>query len=415
MNALPKLQNPVSSKIPQLAPRLAPAHRIASDAEALAIAHDLAEVFAPGAADRDQNRRLPFAEIERYSQSGLWAISVPKDFGGADVTTVTIAEVTAIIASADGSIGQIPQNHFYMVEALRLDASEAQKRFYFEHVLNGDRIGNALSEIGGKFAAEYKTNVFAEGDGFVLNGRKYYSTGVLFAHWIAAVANNAEGKRTIVIVPRDAPGVTLIDDWRGLGQRTTASGSTIFDSVHVAPFALVDHSKAFERPTAMGSFAQIIHAAVDLGIARAAYRDTLAFVRQKARAFIDSGVEQAHEDPYTIAAIGDLRVRLTAAEALVERAADFVDRARAAPDESYCDEASIAVAEARVATTEVSLSAGTKLFELSGTRSTAVEFDLDRHWRDARTHTLHDPVRWKYHAIGNFWLNGAMPPRRGTI
>jgi SfnB family sulfur acquisition oxidoreductase len=415
MNARPKLQNPVSSTIPQLAPRLAPAHLITNDAEALAIARDLAEVFASGAADRDQNRRLPVAEIERYSQSGLWAISVPKDFGGADVSTVTIAEVTAIIAAADGSIGQIPQNHFYMVEALRLDANEAQKRFYFKRVLKGDRIGNALSEIGGKFAAEYKTSVLAEGDGFVLNGHKYYSTGVLFAHWIAAVANNAQGKRTIVFVPREAPGVTLIDDWTGVGQRTTASGSTIFDSVRVAPFALVDHYKAFERPTAMGAFAQIIHAAVDLGIARAAYRDTLAFVRQKARAFIDSGVEQAHEDPYTIAAVGNLRVRLTAAEALVERAADFVDRARAAPEGSHCNEASIAVAEARVATTEVSLFAGTKLFELAGTRSAAVEFDLDRHWRDARTHTLHDPVRWKYHAIGNFWLNGAMPPRRGTI
>jgi alkylation response protein AidB-like acyl-CoA dehydrogenase len=165
----------------------------------------------------------------------------------------------------------------------------------------------------------------------------------------------------------------------------------------------------------MGSFAQIVHAAIDLGIARAAYRDTLAFVRSRARAFIDSSVEHAHEDPYTIAAIGYLRVRLTAAEALVERATEFVEKARIESDQNHCDEASIAVAEARIATTEVSLFAGTKLFELAGTRSTATEFDLDRHWRNARTHTLHAPVRWKYPAIGNFWLNGIMPPRRGTI
>jgi SfnB family sulfur acquisition oxidoreductase len=414
MNALPQLSSPRAAAL-EILPREEPARRIASDAEALAVARELAEIFAEGAKERDQNRILPLAEIELFSQSGLWAISVPKAYGGADATTATIAEVTANISAADGSIGQIPQNHFYMVEALRLDASEGQKSFYFDRILGGDRVGNALSEIGGKFAAEYKTTILADGDQFIVNGRKYYSTGVLFAHWIAAVANNADGKKMIAFVPRTAAGLTLVDDWNGFGQRTTASGTTIFDQVRIEPSALVEHYRAFERPTAMGSFAQIIHAAIDLGIARAAYRDTLAFVRGKARAFIDSGVEYAHEDPHTIAAIGDLRVQLTAAEALVERAAEFVEKARVEPQQNHCDDASIAVAEARVATTEVSLFAGTKLFELAGTRSTATEFDLDRHWRNARTHTLHDPVRWKYHAIGNFWLNGAMPPRRGTI
>src|SRR5271168_5373356 len=146
MNALPKFPSKESSTVPDLAPRVEPARRIASDAEALAVARELAEICAAGAAERDQQRILPLAEIERFSQSGLWAISVPRAFGGADVTTATIAEVTAIMSAADGSIGQIPQNHFYMVEALRLDASEAQKRFYFDRVLNGDRLGNALSE-----------------------------------------------------------------------------------------------------------------------------------------------------------------------------------------------------------------------------------------------------------------------------
>jgi alkylation response protein AidB-like acyl-CoA dehydrogenase len=108
-------------------------------------------------------------------------------------------------------------------------------------------------------------------------------------------------------------------------------------------------------------------------------------------------------------------VRLTAAEALVERAAEILDRARADAQEKSCEEASIAVAEARVATTEASLLITAKLFELGGSSSTSADLDLDRYWRDARTHTLHDPVRWKYHAIGNYWLNGVAPPRRGTI
>ena len=63
----------------------------------------------------------------------------------------------------------------------------------------------------------------------------------------------------------------------------------------------------------------------------------------------------------------------------------------------------------------MSLLVSEKLFELAGSRATLAEFNLDRHWRNARVHTLHDPVRWKYHAIGNYYLNDANPPRRGTI
>ena len=404
-----------TSRIPSLPARATPAYRIKSDAEALKIARELAASFAAGAAERDQNRRLPFAEIEQFSQSGLWGISVPRQFGGADVSAGTVAEIIATISAADSNIGQIPQNHFYMVEALRLDASESQKQFYFDRILVGDRFGNALSELGGTYPCDYKTSVLADGDHYVLNGRKYYSSGVLFAHWIAAVANNADGKRMIVFVPRDTQGLTLIDDWNSFGQRTTASGTTVFDKIKVDAFALVEHYRAFERPTAMGPFAQLLHAAIDLGIARAAYQDTLLFVKQKARAFVDSGVTHAYEDPYTISAVGDLRVRLTAADALVERAGEFVDKARAEPGQKSSEEASIAVAEARVITTEVSLFATTKFFELAGTRSTDTDLALDRHWRHARTHTLHDPIRWKYNAIGNYWLNGITPVRRGTI
>ncbi len=106
--------------------------------------------FAVGAVQRDRERRLPLAEIDRFSQSGLWAISVPREYGGAGVSAVTLAEVTAIISAADSSIGQIPQNHFYMVEALRLNGSKEQKRHYFRRVLEGDRLGNAFTEIGTK-------------------------------------------------------------------------------------------------------------------------------------------------------------------------------------------------------------------------------------------------------------------------
>src|ERR1700689_5244278 len=112
---------------PHIPPRRNPAQRITSDAEAIEVAQALAADFAREAADRDRERRLPIAEIDRFSQSGLWAITVPRGYGGAGVSNVALAEVVATIAAADGSLGQIPQNHFYMVEALRLSGSEEQK------------------------------------------------------------------------------------------------------------------------------------------------------------------------------------------------------------------------------------------------------------------------------------------------
>jgi alkylation response protein AidB-like acyl-CoA dehydrogenase len=155
---------------------------------------------------------------------------------------------------------------------------------------------------------------------------------------------------------------------------------------------------------------QVIQAAIDAGIASAAIDDAIAFVRGQSRAWIDSGLEHAWQDPYTIQAIGDLKLRLHAAEALLDRAGLAVDRAVEDPTARSVAAAQIAVAEAKVLTTEIALAATNKLFELAGTRSTLAVHNLDRHWRNARTHTLHDPVRWKYAILGNYFLNGVDPP-----
>ncbi len=394
--------------------RSAAVRRIKTDAEALAVARDLAAQFAIGASLRDQERQLPLGEIERFSLSGLWGITVPRAYGGAGVSAVTLAEVTAIISAADSSLGQIPQNHFYMVEAIRLAGTEEQKKFYFGRVLDGERFGNAFTEVGTRTAVDFQTTVSKRNGAYLLQGQKFYSTGALFAHWIVAVAKNDEGRATIVFLKRGTPGLTLVDDWTSFGQRTTGSGTTKFDNITVEEFNIIPHQDVFDRPTPMGPVAQIIHAAVDVGIARAALADTISFVRQHTRPWIDSGLEHGSQDPYVVAAIGDLQIKVDAADRLLERAGRYIDIATADPTDKTVAEASIAVAEAKAWSTEVSVFAGSKLFELTGSRSTLQRFNLDRHWRNARTHTLHDPVRWKYNAIGNFWLNGINPPRHGA-
>jgi len=391
------------------------AARIGSDEEAIATTRRLAAQFAARAAERDADRLLPFAELDLLAQSGLLAITVPAQYGGLDVSNAVLAEITAILAQADGSIGQIPQNHFYILEALRTDGSEEQQRYFFGRVLAGDRFGNALSERGTKTVGHYNTRITRDGPGYRINGRKFYSTGVLFADWITVFALDAEERLTMAFVPKGTEGVEIVDDWDGFGQRTTGSGTTIFENVYVSADSVVFHHKGFERPTTIGSVGQIIHAGVDLGIARAAFAETLEFVRTKSRPWMDSGLERASDDPLTIAKVGQIAIRLEAATALVERAGHKVDAAQVETTEEKVIAATLAVAAAKVLTTEVALEASNTLFELAGTSSVQIGLNLDRHWRNARTHTLHDPVRWKYHVVGNYHLNGVTPPKNGAL
>jgi SfnB family sulfur acquisition oxidoreductase len=387
-----------------------PAHVIKSDAEAIAIARRLADEFTAGAALRDREGLLPLAEIDAYSQSGLWGINVPKAYGGAGVSYRTLARVIAIIAAADPSIAQITQNHLSINGHIDLDGTEAQKREFFGWVLSGLRFGNAFSELNSKNVGTFETRVAFDGDEAVVNGEKFYTTGALLSHIIPVVALDDQGKSYLVFVDRDAQGIAVTNNWSSFGQRTTASGSVRIENVRVPRSRLLP-VLAFDRPTVAGPVSQIIQAAIDAGIARGAIDDAIAFIKTQSRPWIDSGKETAGEDPFTIATIGDLKIRLHAAEALLDIAGEAIDSGLANAAEDTIAEATVKTAEAKVLTTEIAILATNKLFELAGTRSTLAKHNLDRHWRNARAHTLHDPVRWKYFHVGNFYLNGLNPPR----
>ncbi len=387
-----------------------PAHIIRSDAEAIAVARRLSNEFHKESALRDREGLLPLAELDAYSQSGLWGITVPKAFGGAGVSYATLVEVIRILAEGDSSIVQISQNHLALVSHIDLDGTPEQKAELFGLVLQGIRFGNAFSEKNSKNVAAFETTFKIEGDTAVINGEKFYTTGALLAHIVPIVAVNDAGKVFLAFAERDTDGLTVHNDWSSFGQRTTASGSIKIVNVRV-PLSRLVPVTAFDHPTAAGSISQIIQAAIDSGIAAAAIADTIEFVRTRSRPWIDSGKEHASEDPFTISAIGDLTLRLHAAEALLERAGRAVDVALATPTEAFVNAATLATAEAKVLTTEIAIAATNKLFELAGTRATLAEHNLDRHWRNARVHTLHDPVRWKFFHLGNFYLNGVPAPR----
>ena len=385
--------------------------------EALSTAAELAAEFGGGAAHRDAHRILPQVELERLSAAGLLAISVPAADGGAGLPVAPVVEVLRLLSVADPNIGQIPQSHFVYVNQLRLLGSPAQQRLLFAEVLAGKRFGNAQSEAGTKHVRDIRTTLIRHCPGrWRLNGRKFYATGALLADWIPVLAHlGIDGPLHVAWVGRAAPGVEVIDDWNGLGQRTTASGSVVLTDVEITDEFITPYAVTFDGPQTYGAFAQILHAAIDAGIARAAVVEAAAFVRTSSRPYPDAGVERAADDPLVIQAFGEIELAVRAAEALLADAAAAVDRANTCLTPKTAGEASLAVAAARAATTAAALEASGRLFEVAGTRSAAASLNLDRHWRNARTHTLHDPAAWKVQHLGRWAVDATLPPNHGQL
>jgi SfnB family sulfur acquisition oxidoreductase len=390
--------------------------------EALAIAAEVAAELAATSLDRDRDRILPERELDRLSASGLLAVTVPAEHGGSNLPVENLVEVFRILATGDPSVAQVPHSHFVYVNALRHQGTREQQWFFFREVLAGKRFGNAQSETGTRHVRDIRTTLTPAGNGrWTLQGTKGYSTGALFADWIPVLARQdtlaapGTGPLHVAWVERRAPGVTVTDDWNGMGQRTTASGTVHLDQVEVHADRITPYHLTFAGPQTYGAFAQVLHAAIDVGIARAALTEAADFVRTTSRPYPDAGVDRAADDPLVVQALGRMELGVRASEALLREAARAVDAANADLDAGSAAAASLAVAAARAHSAHVSVDVSSRLFEVAGTRSALDTLNLDRHWRNARTHTLHDPAAWKVQHLGRHALDGTPPPNHGQL
>jgi SfnB family sulfur acquisition oxidoreductase len=389
---------------------------IASDEEAIEAANRIAADLRPGAVDRDRERAIPRRELKLVDESGLLGITIPPEDGGAGVSVETLVEVFRILAAADPSISQTLLPHYVVLGAALGLGAPSLRASLVGDVLGGSRIGNGISERGTKHAWDPQTTAVLDGDEVVVTGRKYYATGSLTAGWLGVAAKDESGNVILVMVPRDAEGLEVSDEWTSFGQRSTISGPAVLEGVRVSADNLLALWKAFEGPFAGGAFDQLLHTAIDVGIARGALDDGGEFVRTKARAWFEGGFERPTEEPEVVYRFGQLAARVSIAEAALRQAAQRYDEVTAEPlTDASTAALSIEVASIKVFAAEVAVETASGIFELAGTSGTDAAVGLDRHWRNARTHTLHDPVRWKFRHIGNYALNDEPPPRHPLI
>ena len=379
-----------------------------TDDELLARFRPLFARIGKQAADREQDRRLPYEEVRALRDAGFGAIRLPAEHGGLGASIPQLFLLLIELAAAESNLSQALRVHFSFTEGILAEPDSDRRRRWLSRISGGALLGAATSERGNQ-RATFSTTVRAADGKLLLNGTKYYSTGTLYADYISTFAVNDNGEPVRLVVAADAPGVAQEDDWSGFGQRLTASGTTRFDDVEVDP-SDVRPAPSAEDATTWHGFLQLVQLAALAGIAHRASSDTAEFVRRRQRTFNHGNADLVRNDPLVQQVVGRVDSAAHAAQALVLSAAAALETAAAHPqDRELAAAADIAVYRAQVTVIDLVLGATTALFDVGGASIVDEELRLDRHWRNARTLAVHNPVIYKQRLIGEYVLNGNLP------
>ncbi len=370
--------------------------------------------IAEKAEERDAGRILPHAEIAWLKQAGYTAILLPPSLGGAGADLVELVGLQTELAAADSNVTQALRAHFGIAQSLLEVADTAWGRRWLGRIAAGDMFASAYTEPGDARYSSFSTILEPDGDGWRLDGRKFYTTGGLFAEWFDVSGRNGD-RSARAIVATSATGVAVLDDWDGFGQPLTASGTAVFDNVRVAA---EDIAPTLRRSLFTTAYAQISHLATLSGIGRAAVDAASTYVRARKRTYSHAAATRAADDPQVQAQIGQVRARVHAANVLTLAVAASLDRAMAQAaggiDEAgitdLVGELEIEIYQAQVVVQEQVLEAVTTLFDALGASALSRKLGWDRFWRNARAISSHNPVIYKERLIGDHAINGTLPP-----
>jgi alkylation response protein AidB-like acyl-CoA dehydrogenase len=388
----------------------------------------LAEIGA-GAAERELRDESPFAQVAAVARAGLGAISLPVSEGGQGASIREVLAFVTDLAEADPVVAHVLRTHYSQVLGFLRLADPDVRRRWLDEVRAGKVFGNAISETGAVSAGshDFATRLDRKdgADGLVLNGTKYYSTGTMYSDWIAVVARvegsayGPSGGLATVLVPTEREGVSVVDDWDGMGQRRTGTGTTSFRDVAVAPDEVLGmRDRLTPRPAGDVPFLQLYLHAVIAGILRSVVADAAELVRSRTRTFDHAPAPRPVDDPILQETVGRLAATAWIAGAAVSTAADAVEAAEAAvragePTQEVGRAASVAICAVKVHLDRVATDAATALFDVGGASASGRARNLDRHWRNIRTITLHNPAAYKATALGRLHVSGDPLPTNG--
>ncbi len=381
-----------------------------------------------GALQRELDGELPVDAVRRLKQAGFGAVRVPAELGGRGATLPELTQLWIELAAVDANLPQAFRGHFALAEdRLWQHARGHDQRVWFDRFAVGEMVGNAWSEVGSTTIDTQRTTLRRlEGGDHRLDGTKYYTTGSIFAEWAdvyVRVVNpdrpdEADDDFAIALVDTRGPGVTVVDDWDGFGQKGTGSGTTTFDNVRVPADHVLPFGDRFPFQTGLY---QLNLLATLTGIARAALDDVVDRVRSRTRNYSHANAPRVRDDAQVLARVGDIGAAVYAAEAATIRVAASLqvvaDLATAHPDQvaAAVEVSEVESSAAQVIVSDLVLRATSDLFDALGASATARTEGLDRHWRNARTVASHNPRILKSRVVGAHLVNGTPPPYAWSI
>jgi alkylation response protein AidB-like acyl-CoA dehydrogenase len=385
---------------------------------------ELLDRIAAGAKDRDLNDENPFEQVAALKRAGFGTLRLPHELGGSGLTVPQLFSAVIDVARADPIVAHIFRTHFWFTEErLRTSATDAASVPWLRKIADGKLFGNAFSEKGANAVGSLVFNTRLLPDptgGFRLEGEKFYSTGTLFSDYLTVTATTDHDSVATVVVPADRTGVKLVDDWDGFGQRRTGTGTTIFRNVAVTSDEILADSPydAAAVPSVQYAALQLYIHAVVAGVLAGIVDDGVALLRSRDRSFSHAPTDRPTDDPHLQRLLGELASTAYVAKAAVLDAAEAIAVAThpaavspdGNPDADLATDAQLKVAKVKVHVDAIAPEAATRLLELGGASAASRQKGLDRHWRNIRTITLHNPVAYKAVAIGQNLLHGTPVP-----
>lgn len=354
----------------------------------------------------------PYKAVEKFKLLKFGTLRLPIELGGKGISIEELFKVLIDLAQYDSDLPQILRAHFQLTEEILRSDDQSFKDYWVAEILAGKIIGNAYTEPAGKEVlgdGQYHTKLIPNEDGaFEISGTKIFSTGTLYTDYVAVRVNDQTGANLSVIIPTDREGVERIDDWDGIGQRYTASGTTIFTQVKVYAYE-INHVPA--EQVKFKPFTQLFLHAVIAGNVKAIAREAAELVRQRKRTFTYAYHQDPKQDPLLLEKVGEIAATAYIVEHAVLNAASAQDRALKTTVNGVIDyrlshQASLEASLVKIAIEPLALKAAGELFDVTGASSARISLSLDRYWRNIRTLSSHNPASFKAAHVGNYFVNG---------
>ncbi|WP_122902290.1 acyl-CoA dehydrogenase family protein [Acinetobacter sp. B51(2017)] len=367
--------------------------------------------IAEGVVQRENERQLPFEQIQWLKQAGFGAVRIPVEYGGDGVSQQQLFELLIELAAADSNIVQALRGHFAFVEDRLVAHRDQDQSVWFKRFVQGDLVGNAWTEIGKVQIGDVITRIHKDQEGKCwVNGEKYYSTGTIYADWIDLFAyDESTQQHVIAAVSTHVQGVDIKDDWDGFGQKTTGSGTLILKHVPVPAEHILPFAQRFKYQTA---FYQVVHLATLAGIAQAAVETFSLEVKKRDRIYSHGNADLVRNDPQILQVIGQAAAQSYAAKTIALSTAAALDEAYIShfsqhldQDAAANDQAELVSAQGQVVMSHLVLDLTTQLFNTLGASAASNQKQLDRFWRNARVISSHNPIIYKQKVIGDWLIN----------